>query len=831
MKKAFYLGFIALFTQSLNSQIFYTESFESTSGYSISHIFDDGVNDFCKRDSLTNTAFAGLNFLISGGDGVFAIGAENTQTAEPGSPLDGIVTLELDPIGISGMSNLELIVSLACNADAGNYDDAEAINGDYIIFESNIDNSGWLPIGEFNSTDTLSGDSELFYDLNANQNGGEIGDLPLSSIFKDFVLPVTGTGNSISIRARFRMSAETEEILLDNFRLKQSEGDITPLEVFDAYRTSPTTIDIVFQEDVAASASGIAQYIGISNISTAVIQPDGNTVTLTYSVPFVLGNGYTLVVFGVQDVAGNSLLGTYQYNFYYNDTQPDLVITEIMYNDASTVDSLEFVEIYNNGTVDAILGGLELEDGISFTFPTQVLSPGEFVLVARNSIVAAAYYGLTFHDYSGSLSNTGEQIELVNAEGFTLDSVVFDNNIPWPPGSNGFGPSAELNSPDNDNAIGANWVASTNGLLPLEDGSPVLATPGALPGIIIPTVQFFENTVEINEIDGTLSFMVSISGSNNSPSTVEFTGLGGTANSPADLGATGILPLTFPANSIDPQNITIPIINDTQSEGIEFYRLKLIVSNNATIGIQDTLLILIADDDYISPNLFINELQASNSMTIADEFGEFDDWFEIYNPGFIPVNVAGYYVSDDPTNLLKDRFTIDEPATIIPGGGWLLIWADEQGEQGPLHMNFRLSSGGEFISLTDQAGITVLDSLTFPEVPIDNSYGRIEDGDPEFVLFTNAMSPGASNHPDGIFDIIYEPIVVFPNPAKGELNIDLSNFSEKPNKLRVYNSLMQLTYSQTIKNHQNKIVLDVSNFDNGIYFLVIDKYLVKFVVE
>ncbi|NND78243.1 MAG: hypothetical protein HKN39_08680, partial [Flavobacteriales bacterium] len=510
MRKTILLLCLISFLGELNSQVFYTESFESTSGWTLSHTFDDMGNDFCKRDSLTNTAFAGLEFMISGGDGDFAIGAENTQSMEPGAPGDGVVILELDPVAITSLADLELQVSLACNANDKNYDDIEADNGDFVIFQHNIDNTGWVTIGEFNSTDSLSGDSELFYDIEMNGNGGEIGDLPLENSFKDFVMPIGAAGDMISIRALFRMTSETEEILIDNFRLKQSEGDVTPLEVFDAYRTSTTTIDVVFHEDVGANATNTFQYSGISNLATATIQPDGNTVTLEYSVPFVLGNGYTLVVFGVEDLAGNSMQGTHQYTFYYNDTEPELVITEIMYNDASGADSLEYIEVYNNGTAVAILGGLELEDGINFTFPTSTLAPGEFVLVARNAIAATAHYGLNFLDYGGSLSNNGEQIELVNAEGATIDSVRFDNDLPWPPGADGFGPSAELNSPDNDNALGANWVASTNGLDPLDDGSPVLGTPGALPGVIVPEVQFFENTIEALETAGSVEFMVSI---------------------------------------------------------------------------------------------------------------------------------------------------------------------------------------------------------------------------------------------------------------------------------------------------------------------------------
>jgi len=42
--------------------------------------------------------------------------------------------------------------------------------------------------------------------------------------------------------------------------------------------------------------------------------------------------------------------------------------------------------------------------------------------------------------------------------------------------------------------------------------------------------------------------------------------------------------------------------------------------------------------------LYINEIQASNSTTIADNFLEYDDWIELYNVSNISINLAGYYL-------------------------------------------------------------------------------------------------------------------------------------------------------------------------------------------
>ncbi len=41
---------------------------------------------------------------------------------------------------------------------------------------------------------------------------------------------------------------------------------------------------------------------------------------------------------------------------------------------------------------------------------------------------------------------------------------------------------------------------------------------------------------------------------------------------------------------------------------------------------------------------------AANAIATPDDFGDYDDWVELYNPFTVPVDVSGYYISDDPLN-------------------------------------------------------------------------------------------------------------------------------------------------------------------------------------
>src|SRR6185436_9540861 len=61
----------------------------------------------------------------------------------------------------------------------------------------------------------------------------------------------------------------------------------------------------------------------------------------------------------------------------------------------------------------------------------------------------------------------------------------------------------------------------------------------------------------------------------------------------------------------------------------------------------------------------ISEFVADNERVLADEDGVFADWIEIHNPGGTAINLAGYFLTDDPLVLTKWAFP---PVTLLPGG-------------------------------------------------------------------------------------------------------------------------------------------------------------------
>ena len=143
--------------------------------------------------------------------------------------------------------------------------------------------------------------------------------------------------------------------------------------------------------------------------------------------------------------------------------------------------------------------------------------------------------------------------------------------------------------------------------------------------------------------------------------------------------------------------------------------------------------------------LAINELMASNSTSVRDPQGQYDDWIEIYNYGLDAIDIGGMYLTDNLSAPTMWRIPANNPAaTTIPAGGYLLIWADNDTTDAGLHANFKLDAGGEEIGLFDSDGTTQIDSVTFGEQAGDISYGRYPDAGDYWQAF-GAPSPGAQN--------------------------------------------------------------------------------------
>ncbi len=186
------------------------------------------------------------------------------------------------------------------------------------------------------------------------------------------------------------------------------------------------------------------------------------------------------------------------------------------------------------------------------------------------------------------------------------------------------------------------------------------------------------------------------------------------------------------------------------------------------------------------PDLVINEFQALNDATVQDEWGEFDDWVEIFNRGPAHIQMGGMYLSDTFGNPTRFQF----PDTLLAPGDLLLVWCDGHPWQGPLHADFGLSATGEALALFHDAehAVAPLDTVTFGPQMADQSYGRMPDGGETWQVFSEP-SPGANNDgtsvPWPIAGGVLSAVGVWPSPARGSAEIAFTLGEARRARLRI----------------------------------------------
>ena len=68
--------------------------------------------------------------------------------------------------------------------------------------------------------------------------------------------------------------------------------------------------------------------------------------------------------------------------------------------------------------------------------------------------------------------------------------------------------------------------------------------------------------------------------------------------------------------------------------------------------------------------IVINEYSAANMNSTADNYGEFEDWIELYNTGGTDIDITGWYLSDKISNPLKNVVT----GGMVPAGEYLKVF-------------------------------------------------------------------------------------------------------------------------------------------------------------
>jgi hypothetical protein len=164
----------------------------------------------------------------------------------------------------------------------------------------------------------------------------------------------------------------------------------------------------------------------------------------------------------------------------------------------------------------------------------------------------------------------------------------------------------------------------------------------------------------------------------------------------------------------------------------------------------------------------VNELMANNVQTAVDNYGENNDWIELYNTTSHAVDLTGLYLSDDIALYTKWAFPVN--SVILPNS-YLIVWADNDPSQIGLHTNFKLSSNGE--SLFFSNGVNLYDQVSFSLQSADISYARCPDAG--IFAFAAPTFNATNNCFAGISEKSSMELSIFPVPFQESFTLKVTH--------------------------------------------------------
>ena len=547
--------------------------------------------------------------------------------------------------------------------------------------------------------------------------------------------------------------------------VNENVGTVTVDLAIQNPNATATTVEV----SIGASSTAIAaDYTNFSN-PTTVTFPANSSTNQSFTIDIVDDadqEALETIIFELGNATNGAVIGnnnSYTLNIDASDIAavpvPDVVITEILYDQVGT-DTIEFIELYNNGATTADLSGFYF-DGVTYTVPNgTTLAAGAYWVITLDSVALQAVTGVTANQWtSGALSNAGEDIVFYTIAGDTVDIVNYNDNAPWPLRDDNV--AIQLSDVNADNNDAANWCYATNNAGTTGLGDILYATPGAAntpcasPGVYVYST--------IDQIDGLLL----------------------PGNVPAFEGdSVELRGLVYCDDFRSGNGLDFALIETASTKGIRVYAPVDI--SNYTVNAGDSIRVFGRINNY-------NGLL----QLLADSI----DFVSAGNATLSPLEVTALSEATENKLIEINNLTLVDPAQWTTGTGFGFAVQASNGTD-----TFDLYIDNDVDLFTQPAPSGAFKVYGFggqydPSIPHDEGY--------QLVPCNSSITPISSLNLSA-----QAPVRIYPNPAQDRLFVE----AEAVDAIQVYNNLGQLVIR--LDNLQgNRQELNLSQLEAGVYHL------------
>lgn len=604
-------------------------------------------------------------------------------------------------------------------------------------------------------------------------------------------------------------------------------ADTIPPIPLNAWAIDLNTVKVSYNEPIEqVSGTDPANYTGLGTISSISLNSSNDTVTLQLTTPLQNATLYTLTVSNIKDLSNNQMTQSVQFTIYLDTSTyiPNLVITEIMYNPPeSGTDTLEFIEIYNNGTNPVNLRNFIIKYGTATHTINQdyILLPGSYFLYATRATAASNFYGVPFYQGATTgLSNSGTTIKIFDPQNNLIDSVKYLTTSPWPTQANGGGYSLSLCDPNADNNDPSNWELGhiAYGLI---NGITVYADPGQgcpPPVDTVPPVPLSAQAINATTVKVTFNEPVEAI----SATTVSnYSGIGSITNITLDASQT-----TATLNLLAP--LTPNVIYYLSVQNISDLAFNTMP--------QPVVLLLMYDTSTTPRKLVITEIMYNPPESGVDSL----EFIEIYNNDNVSVDLMNYvlkyggaqytftssivvqpqeFVILAPKKAAVDNFfnvnSIQISSTGLSNSGTFIVLKDNQDRT--VDSVYYLPASpwptqanglGSSLTLCDPNSDNILPSNWFVSnnwIGEINGYGVYAD--------PNSLCILQSIKENSISDIS-----VYPNPVTENFTITSSH---PLHSVRIFSVTGKILFEQVLFDEKQTLQISVDHLAHGVYMMII----------